>query len=104
MTADLSDTEKQSITEIPHPSLQEGSSIYGGTKVFPDYQAEDGEVYFTLVHGLAHESSVSFVAILQATRALRKGFESAIYFYGPGSLNCLATRGFPTTGGVRVPG
>ena len=51
MTADLTDTEKQSITEIPHPSLQEGSSIYGGTKVFPDYQAEDGEVYFTLVHG-----------------------------------------------------
>jgi uncharacterized repeat protein (TIGR04044 family) len=95
MTADLTDTEKQSITEIPHPSLQEGSSIYGGTKVFPDYQAEDGEVYFTLVHGIAHESSVSFVAILQATRALRKGFESAIYFYGPGSLNCLATRGSP---------
>lgn len=104
MTADLSDTEKQSITEIPHPSLQEGSSIYGGTKVFPDYQAEDGEVYFTLVHGLAHESSVSFVAILQATRALRKGFESAIYFYGPGSLNCLATRGFPTTGASAFPG
>ena len=105
MTADLTDTEKQSITEIPHPSLQDaGTSIYGGTKVFPDYQAEDGESYFTLVHGIAHESSVSFVAILQATRALRKGFESAIYFYGPGSLNCLATRGFPTTGDSGVPG
>ena len=47
---------------------------------------------------------MSFVAILQATRALRKGFESAIYFYGPGSLNCLATRGFPTTGDIGVPG
>jgi predicted TIM-barrel fold metal-dependent hydrolase len=46
-----------------------------------NYQAEDGEVYFTLVHGIAHECSVSFVAILQATRALRKGFESAIYFW-----------------------
>ncbi|WP_345383948.1 MSMEG_0572/Sll0783 family nitrogen starvation response protein, partial [Pseudonocardia yuanmonensis] len=90
--ADLTDLEKQSLEEIPHPSMPEGSSIYGGTKVFPDYQAENGETYFTLVHGIAHESSVSFVAILQATRALRKGFESAIYFYGPGSLNCLATR------------
>jgi uncharacterized repeat protein (TIGR04044 family) len=103
-TVELNDLEKQSLTEIPHPSLPEGSSIYGGTKVFPDYQAENGETYFTLVHGIAHESSVSFVAVLQATRALRKGFESAIYFYGPGSLNCLATRGFPTTGNSAFPG
>jgi uncharacterized repeat protein (TIGR04044 family) len=102
--ADLTETESQSITEIPHPALPEGSNIYGGTKVFPDYQAENGETYFTLVHGIAHESSVSFVAILQATRAQRKGFESAIYFYGPGSLNCLATRGFPTTGASAFPG
>src|SRR6201746_2667027 len=102
--ADLTDLEKQSLDEIAHPSLQEGSSIYGATKVFPDYKAEDGETYFTLVHGIAHESSVSFVAVLQATRALRKGFETAIYFYGPGSLNCLATRGFPTTGNSAFPG
>ena len=104
MTADLTDTEKQSITEIPHPSLPEGSSIYGGTKVFPDYQAEDGEVYFTLVHGIAHESSVSFVAILQATRALRKGFESAIYFYGPGATELPGHPGLPDHRRLRVPG
>ncbi len=103
-TVGLTETEQKSLEEIPHPSMPEGSSIYGGTKVFPDYQAENGESYFTLVHGIAHESSVSFVAILQATRALRKGFESAIYFYGPGSLNCLATRGFPTTGTSAFPG
>src|ERR1700681_2903341 len=101
---DLTELESQSLTEIPHPSMPDGSNIYGGTKVFPDYQAENGETYFTLVHGIAHESSVSFVAILQATRAQRKGFESAIYFYGPGSLNCLATRGFPTTGASAFPG
>jgi uncharacterized repeat protein (TIGR04044 family) len=94
VTETLSELEKKSLEEIPHPSLPAGTNLYGATKVFPDYQAEDGESYFTLVHGIAHESSVSFVAILQATRALRKGFESAIYFYGPGSLNCLATRGF----------
>jgi len=96
--------EKQSLEEIVHPALPEGSSIYGGTKVFPDRQAEAGSSYFTLLHGIAHESSVSFVAILQATRALRKGYDSAIYFYGPGSLNCLATRGFPTTGNSAFPG
>ena len=56
------------------------------------------------MHGIAHESSVSFVAILQATRALRKGFESALYFYGPGSMNCIANRGFPTTGDAAFPG
>ncbi|GAC1330952.1 MAG: MSMEG_0572 family nitrogen starvation response protein [Mycobacteriales bacterium] len=100
----LTETEQASLNEIAHPSLPAGSTVYGSTKVFPDYQAEAGESYFTLVHGIAHESSVSFVAILQATRALRKGFESAMYFYGPGSLNCLATRGFPTTGNAAFPG
>lgn len=95
---------EKSIAEIPHPSLPKGTSIYGGTKVFPDYQASEGQSFFTLVHGIAHESSVSFVAVLQATRALRKGFESALYFYGPGSINALATRGFPTTGDSAFPG
>jgi uncharacterized repeat protein (TIGR04044 family) len=102
--SELTGTEKTSLGEIPHPALPEGSNLYGGTKVFPDYQAEPDQAYFTLVHGIAHESSVSFVAILQATRALRKGFETAIYFYGPGSMNAMATRGFPTTGNSAFPG
>ena len=93
-----------SLAEIQHPSLPAGTNIYGSTKLFPDYQAEDGETYFTLIHGIPHESSVSFVAILQATRALRKGFESALYFYGPGALNCSANRGFPMTGDDGFPG
>ena len=62
----------KSLGEIPHPSLAKGSNIYGSTKIFPDYQAEPGQSYFTLVHGIAHESSVSFVAVLQATRAMCK--------------------------------
>ncbi|MCU1404127.1 MAG: sulfur reduction protein DsrE [Glaciihabitans sp.] len=98
------DNIEKSRGEIAHPSLPKGSNIYGSTKIFPDYQAENGESYFTLVHGIAHESSVSFVAILQATRALRKGYESAIYFYGPGAMNAMATRGFPTTGDSAFPG
>jgi uncharacterized repeat protein (TIGR04044 family) len=87
--ASIAENIKTSLAEIPHPALPKGSNIYGGTKIFPDYQAEDGESYFTLV---------------QATRALRKGFESAIYFYGPGAINCLATRGFPKTGDSGFPG
>ena len=63
-----------SLAEIQHPSLPKGTNLYGSTKLFPDYQAEEGQSYFTLIHGIPHESSVSFVAILQATRALRKGF------------------------------
>ena len=93
-----------SLAEIPHPSLPKGTNMYGSTKLFPDYQAEPGQSWFSLVHGIAHESSVSFVAILQATRALRKGFESALYFYGPGAINCSANRGFPTTGDDAFPG
>ena len=33
-TAELTDLETKSLEEIPHPSLPQGSSIYGGTKVF----------------------------------------------------------------------
>lgn len=101
---ELTELEKLSLNEIPHPSLPQGTNLYGSTKLFPDYQASEGQSYLTLIHGIAHESSVSFVAILQATRALRKGFESVIYFYGPGAMNCMATRGFPTTGDTAFPG
>ncbi|CAN5494194.1 MSMEG_0572 family nitrogen starvation response protein [soil metagenome] len=93
-----------SLGEIPHPSQEKGTNLYGSTKIFPDIQATEGQSYLTLVHGIPHESSVSFVAVLQATRALRKGFDSAIYFYGPGALACMDTRGFPTTGDVAFPG
>ena len=99
----LANIEK-SVAEVPHPSQAKGTNLYGSTKIFPDYQASEGQSYLTLVYGIPHESSVSFVAILQATRALRKGFDSTLYFYGPGALACMDTRGFPTTGDVAFPG
>ena len=95
---------EKSIAEIPHPTLPKGTNLYGSTKIFPDVQASEGQSYLTLVHGIPHESSVSFVAVLQATRALRKGFESVLYFYGPGTLAAMDTRGFPTTGNAAFPG
>jgi len=99
----LANMEK-SVAEVAHPSQEKGTNLYGSTKIFPDIQATEGQSYLTLVHGIPHESSVSFVAVLQATRALRKGFESTLYFYGPGTLACMDTRGFPTAGDVAFPG
>jgi uncharacterized repeat protein (TIGR04044 family) len=100
----LSDAEIASLLEIPHPAKEHGEAIYGSTKVFPDYEAQPGETYLGMVHGIVHESSVSFVAVLLALRALRKGFDSSLYFFGIGSLNCLATRGFPDVGSEIFPG
>jgi len=100
----LSDSAIASLMEIPHPSKEVGASIYGETKVFPDYQAEPGESYLGMVHGLVHESSVSFVAVLMGIRAQKKGFDAALYFFGIGALNCLQTRGFPTVGNELFPG
>ncbi len=102
--AKLSDQEIASLMEIPHPSMGTGESIYGATKVFPDYQAEPGESYLGMVHGIVHESSVSFVAVLLGLRALKKGFDAGLYFFGIGALNCLQTRGFPTIGDEVFPG
>jgi uncharacterized repeat protein (TIGR04044 family) len=98
------DNIETSRNEISHPSQPKGSNMYGSTKIFPDYTATKDQYYFQLVHGIAHESSVSFVATLQAIRALRKGFTSVLYFYGPGSMNCIANRGFPVTGADGFPG
>ena len=100
----LSEAEMASIMEIPHPSKSKGDTVLGTTKVFPDYQAEDGEVYFGMVHGIANESSVSLVSVLLGIRALRKGFETALYFFGIGALNCIHNRGIPNIGDEIFPG
>ena len=96
--ANLTGNEVASLNEIKHPSLEEGTRLYGETKVFPDYKANPGDKFLSLVHGIAHESSLSYVAVLQAIRAQRKGFETALYFYGTGAINAVATRGYPTVG------
>ena len=51
----LANIEK-SVAEIPHPSQAKGTNLYGSTKIFPDYQASEGQTYLTLVHGIPHES------------------------------------------------
>lgn len=74
------------------PSPQ-ATSLYGSPKIFPAYRPAGAGCWLTLVHGFAEVSSVSFGAILQAIGARSEGLESVLYFYGPGTRNCVASRG-----------
>ena len=62
-------------------------------KVFEDIQAEPGEKAFILMHTVPFEGSVGLVNMLTATRINRKGFDTHLVLYGPGSLMAAATRG-----------
>jgi len=73
-------------------------------KVFPDHQAEPGEKAFVFFHAVPFESSASLVNLLTATRIRRKGFDTSIVLFGPGSLIAAATRGYPKVGDEGFPG
>jgi hypothetical protein len=64
-------------------------------KVFEDIQAEPGEKAFILMHTVPFEGSVGLVNMLTVTRINRKGFDTHLVLYGPGSLMAAATRGYP---------
>lgn len=72
-------------------------------KVFEDVQAEPGEKALVTFHTVAFEGSIGLVNLLQATRLLRKGFETTILLYGPG-VTLGIQRGFPTLGDEAFPG
>ena len=73
-------------------------------KVFPDHQAEPGQKAYVFYHAIPFESSASLVNLLTATRILRKGFDTSIVFFGPGSLVVANTRGYPKVGDEGFPG
>ena len=73
-------------------------------KVFEDIQAEAGEKAYIFMHTVPFEGSVGLVNMLTATRINRKGFETSIVLFGPGSLMASASRGFPTVGDEAFPG
>ncbi len=73
-------------------------------KVFPDHQAEPGQKAFIFYHAIPFESSASLVNLLTATRINRKGFDTSIVFFGPGSLVTARSRGFPKVGDEAFPG
>ena len=72
-------------------------------KVFEDVKAEPGEKALVTFHTVAFEGSIGFVNLLQATRLRRKGFETAVLFYGPG-VTLAVQRGFPRLGDEAFPG
>jgi len=72
-------------------------------KVFEDVKAEPGQKALVTFHTVAFEGSIGFVNMLQATRLLRKGFETSILLYGPG-VTLGVQRGFPTLGAEAFPG
>lgn len=73
------------------------------SKVFEDVQAEPGEKALVTFHTVAFEGSIGLVNLLQATRLLRKGFETTLLLYGPG-VTLGIQRGFPTLGDEAFPG
>ena len=73
-------------------------------KVFEDIQAEPGEKAYILMHTVPFEGSVGLVNMLTATRINRKGFDTHLVLYGPGSLMASATRGYPKVGDEAFPG
>ncbi len=73
-------------------------------KVFDDIHAEQGEKAYIFMHTVPFEGSVGLVNMLTATRIRRKGFDTSIVLFGPGSLMASATRGFPKVGDEAFPG
>src|SRR6201746_2102826 len=72
-------------------------------KVFEDVKALPGEKALVTFHTVAFEGSIGLVNLLQATRLLRKGFETSVLLYGPGVTLGLQ-RGFPKLGDEAFPG
>jgi len=72
-------------------------------KVFEDVKADPGEKALITFHTVAFEGSIGLVNLLQATRLLRKGFETTVLLYGPG-VTLGVQRGFPTLGDEAFPG
>lgn len=90
--------------EVTKPAHQTGDFLVNyEEKVFPDVQAEPGEKALVTFHTVAFEGSIGLVNLLQATRLLRKGFETSVLLYGPG-VTLGVQRGFPKLGDEAFPG
>jgi len=89
---------------VEHPMHKSGDFFVDyENKVFEDVKAEPGEKALVTFHTVAFEGSIGFVNLLQATRLIRKGFETSILLYGPG-VTLGVQRGFPTLGDEAFPG
>lgn len=93
------------MVEIVGERVKQGQAIVDWEeKIFPDHQAEEGESAYIFMHTVPFEGSVGLVNMLTCTRINRKGFDTHLVLYGPGSLMASATRGFPNVGDEAFPG
>lgn len=89
---------------VTKPAHQKGEYLVDyEEKVFEDVKADPGEKALVTFHTVAFEGSIGFVNLLQATRLMRKGFETSVLLYGPG-VTLGVQRGFPTLGDEAFPG
>ncbi|HEX7566184.1 MAG TPA: MSMEG_0572/Sll0783 family nitrogen starvation response protein [Bradyrhizobium sp.] len=89
---------------VTMPARQKGDYLVDyEQKVFEDVKAKPGEKALVTFHTVAFEGSIGFVNMLQATRLMRKGFETSILLYGPG-VTLGVQRGFPKIGDEAFPG
>jgi uncharacterized repeat protein (TIGR04044 family) len=94
----------ESMPQVTAPAHQSGDFFVDyEEKVFEDVQAEPGEKALVTFHTVAFEGSIGLVNLLQATRLIRKGFETSLLLYGPGVTLGLQ-RGFPKLGDEAFPG
>ncbi len=90
--------------QVTVPAHQKGDYLVDyEEKVFPDIQAEPGEKALLTFHTVAFEGSIGLVNLLQASRLIKKGFETSVLLYGPG-VTLGVQRGFPTLGDEGFPG
>lgn len=66
-------------------------------KLFPDHKAKEGEQALFLIHSVPYEGSVAGINMLTAIRTKRKGYDTKVLFYGPGS-GIPVYRGWPNVG------
>jgi uncharacterized repeat protein (TIGR04044 family) len=93
------------VAQIVGERVSKGDAIVDfEDKVFDDIQAEQGEKAYIFMHTVPFEGSVGLVNMLTATRIRRKGFDTSIVLFGPGSLMASATRGYPRVGDEAFPG
>jgi uncharacterized repeat protein (TIGR04044 family) len=89
---------------VTHSAHQKGDFFVDyEEKVFEDVKAKPGEKALVTFHTVAFEGSIGLVNLLQATRLLRKGFETSVLLYGPG-VTLGVQRGFPKLGDEAFPG
>jgi uncharacterized repeat protein (TIGR04044 family) len=89
---------------VTYPLHKEGDFLVDyEEKVFEDVKAAPGEKALVTFHTVAFEGSIGLVNMLQATRLMRKGFETSVLLYGPGVLLGVQ-RGFPKLGSEAFPG